>query len=566
MTLIGRSILAIALGFGGAVLVCSESVHAADTLRVASVQMEVAPGIDRNVERMKGMRDAVAAGARVVVFPETALSGFDEATIAALDWTAQDAAMARVAALARENNCYVVYGTATPSPHEKPYNSAIIVGPDGAEVFRYHKSFPEKWFEPGDRLALFEIDGTPATVIVCHDSRYPELVRLPVMAGAQVCFYISYEINGIAGALRKQEGYRAQLIARAAENNIWVVQSNGYGPLGGAENLSLGESRIVAPDGVVVEQAAALEDALLVYDVKPGEANRRNALRGAEGKLLGGWLDAGVDELKARLNGLNTRETVPVDGDHVRVALMQALPEKWVRRRTSRHSCAIWRMRGSMAFITPECWLDGYAAADKSSTPERLREMAQDPAASPYLAGVAKEAQERRMWICFGFTALLDGKIYNSAGFWNDQGELTGLYHKTHLQTHDLQFAPGTALTPFPTPWGPVGIMICADRRWPETARALRLQGARLILNPTYGMHHYANEWWMRTRSYENQCYIAFAHPEESLVLNPKGEIQAKQSDTPGVLVCDIDLQKATDDNHIQDRRPDLYGPLVNKQ
>jgi predicted amidohydrolase len=131
------------------------------------------------------------------------------------------------------------------------------------------------------------------------------------------------------------------------------------------------------------------------------------------------------------------------------------------------------------------------------------------------------------------------------------------------LQTHDLQYSTGMELSPFPTPWGPVGIMICADRRWPETARALRLRGAKLILNPTYGMHHYANEWWMRTRAYENQCFIAFAHPQLGLVLNPDGGIQAKQADTPGVLLCDIDLREATEDNHLQDRRPDLYGPLV---
>ncbi|NLV43476.1 MAG: carbon-nitrogen hydrolase family protein [Candidatus Hydrogenedentes bacterium] len=552
--------------FAGLTLYSHEVFAAGKTLRVASVQMEVTPDLGRNLNRIEtGIREAAAAGARVVVFPETALSGFDEVTIVALDWTALNAAMVKIAALAKELDCYVIYGSATPSPHEKPYNSAIVVGPDGTEIFRYHKSFPENWFEPGERLALFEIDGIPATVIVCHDSRYPELVRIPVMAGARICFYISYEINEIVSALRKQEGYRAQLIARAAENNIWVVQSNGYGPLGGAESLSLGESRMVDPAGVVVAQASALEDALLMYDLQPQKASRRNALRSAEGKMLGPWMEAGVEELKARLNALDLPETVQDgNGDQVRLALMQAVPEKWnLDKNFDTFLRYLDDTRNAQIFVTPECWLDGYAAADKTSTPERLLEVAQDPAASPYLARVAEEARERKIWICFGFSARLDGKLYNTAGLWNDQGELTGLYHKTHLQTHDLQYTPGPALAPFPTPWGPVGIMICADRRWPETARALRLQGARLILNPTYGMHHHDNQWWMRTRAFENQCFIAFTHPEQGLVLNPSGDIQASQYDTPGVLVCDIDLGEAKEDNHLQDRRSDLYGPLV---
>ncbi|MCC6145319.1 MAG: carbon-nitrogen hydrolase family protein, partial [Candidatus Hydrogenedentes bacterium] len=180
-----------------------------------------------------------------------------------------------------------------------------------------------------------------------------------------------------------------------------------------------------------------------------------------------------------------------------------------------------------------------------------------------YLDRVAQEARERCLYICFGFTSLEDGRIYNAAGLWNDQGELVGVYHKTHLQTHDLQFTPGAALPVWPTRWGTVGTMICADRRWPETARTLRLEGARLILNPTYGMHHYANEWWMRTRSFENQCFIAFAHPEVSFVTGPGGDLLAKRSETPGVLLCDIDLAQATEDNHLRDRRPDIYGPLV---
>ncbi|HEO71434.1 MAG TPA: carbon-nitrogen hydrolase family protein, partial [Candidatus Hydrogenedentes bacterium] len=154
------------------------------------------------------------------------------------------------------------------------------------------------------------------------------------------------------------------------------------------------------------------------------------------------------------------------------------------------------------------------------------------------------------------------GKIYNAAGLWDSLGRRVGVYHKTHLQHHDLQYAPGADLPVWPSPWGPLGIMICADRRWPETARVLRLRGAKLILNPTYGFHGGLNTAMMRTRAYENQCFIAFTHPEESLVTGPKGDIEAHAFGKPGVLICDIDLARAKDDNHIADRRPELYGPI----
>jgi len=214
-------------------------------------------------------------------------------------------------------------------------------------------------------------------------------------------------------------------------------------------------------------------------------------------------------------------------------------------------------------FITPECWLDGYAAPAKDSTPEKLRTVAQDLETSPYLKRVSEEADMRDMTICFGFTSIEDDKLYNAAGLWGPDGKRIGVYRKTHLQTHDLQYAPGEGFPVWDSEVGKVGIMICADRRWPETPRALRLGGARLILNPTYGFYGDMNEAIMRTRSFENQCFVAFAHPQCSLVTGPKGAVEAKwEGDTPGIMICDIDLSRAKDDNHLKDRRPEIYGIL----
>ncbi|MDZ4860651.1 MAG: carbon-nitrogen hydrolase family protein [Candidatus Hydrogenedentes bacterium] len=250
-----------------------------------------------------------------------------------------------------------------------------------------------------------------------------------------------------------------------------------------------------------------------------------------------------------------------------RLALMHGVPEKWEVER----NFAVFldqlesaSSQDATVFITPECWLDGYAAAAPDSTPEKLHAIAQQQDTSAYLRRVAKEAKARGMIICFGYTSLEDGRLYNTAGLWNAEGTQIGRYHKTHLQAHDLQYAPGDGFPVWDSTVGKVGIMICADRRWPETTRALRLGGARLILNPTYGFHGDMNEAIMRTRAFENQCYIAFAHPECSLVTGPKGAIVTKWTgDSPGVTVCDIDLSLAMDDNHLKDRRPEIYGILT---
>jgi len=251
----------------------------------------------------------------------------------------------------------------------------------------------------------------------------------------------------------------------------------------------------------------------------------------------------------------------------LRLGLFQQVPVKWDLKANLAaflDGVKTAATNGVELLVTPECFLDGYAASDPASTRAKLAAVAQNVAKSPHLDRVAEAAAKRRMSIVFGFTQKGGGAIYNSAGLWDARGLLTGVYHKTHLQKHDEQFDRGAALPVFESPWGPLGIMICADRRWPETARVLRLQGARLILCPSYGMRHEANEWWMRTRAYENDCFVAFAHPRVGFVADPAGNLAGKLTNSPGgVLAVDLDLSKADRHAHLDDRRPDLYGLIA---
>jgi predicted amidohydrolase len=143
------------------------------------------------------------------------------------------------------------------------------------------------------------------------------------------------------------------------------------------------------------------------------------------------------------------------------------------------------------------------------------------------------------------------------------QGGIAGRYDKTHLLDEDTRYVPGTALPVFETDWGRLGVVICADRRWPETIRSLAIQGAELIAIPSYGMWHDANEWWMRTRAYENGLFLAFAHPRVAFIADPKGNLQAKLLSTvPGVLTEKLRLDEV-DPPMVPPRPPDLYGSLT---
>ncbi len=548
---------------------------AAARLRVACIQMAVRPDLERNLrEILRWIEQAAAEKARIAVFPECALCGFDRAYATALSRESLDSGHKAIAAAARTHGMYVIYGTITDSGSPRPFNTALVIAPDGTEVHRYHKMLPEAWFEPGTHMSYFSIDGVPCTMVICHDQRYPELVRIPVLAGARICFSPAFEVNDLAACLRKADGYRCQVVARAVENSIWFVESNAYGPNGKDERrLSLGDSRIIDPGGVVVAEAPPMKDWLGVHDLVIARATHGNARRSLHDSALADWWRLGVDRLRAdAIRGrprVHRHEDETPEQTTLTIGMMHGgVPKKWELEANFTvflKVCEQAAAAGVDLLVTPEGWLDGYASPDKASTRERLKqEAAQSIGSSPYLEAVRKQAVEKRMHILFCFTMREGDKLYNTAGLWAPDGRLVGLYHKTHLQGHDRQFDPGPSLPVFPSPWGPIGVMICADRRWPETTRTLRLKGAKLILNPSYGMHHDRNQGWMQTRGYENQCFIAFTHPVQSLLIGPRGEvIERIDSEKPGLLVREIDLSRATDDNHLRDRRPELYGAIT---
>jgi N-carbamoylputrescine amidase len=249
----------------------------------------------------------------------------------------------------------------------------------------------------------------------------------------------------------------------------------------------------------------------------------------------------------------------------IRVGLIKAVPVKWDLAGNWRCFEQLAReavLRGAQIVCTPECFLDGYVAADKERfTKARLRKISQPPRGQGYVRKARDLAGELGIHLVFGFAELARSGSYNSAALIDDAGKLLGCYRKTHLLDHDRRYLPGRRLDVWKTKLGRIGIMICADRRWPETARTLKLRGAEMIMNPTYGMWHLDNEWWMRTRSYENELYICFAHPQVSLVTGPRGELAAKlQSNVPEVLVHDVDLADRPD-VMFPARRPEIYQP-----
>ncbi len=258
-------------------------------LKVAAVQFRSGRDLDANVAGITAqIRRLAAEGVRVAVFPECALTGYFEDAVKSTDAGLLADAERRVADACRESGLYAVVGT----PHrdgQALYNSATVFDPSGRVVERYHKiQLAEPWPTPGDHLSVFRVDGIPCSIIICHDERYPELVRLPVLAGARVVFYLSHE-SGVRQE-SKLGPYRAQIQARASENTVYIVHANA--PANDDLTGSHGQSRIIAPDGNILHEASMFGDDVVAADLDLPRATASNALNSsARGPLTDWWKD-----------------------------------------------------------------------------------------------------------------------------------------------------------------------------------------------------------------------------------------------------------------------------------
>lgn len=212
--------------------------------------------------------------------------------------------------------------------------------------------------------------------------------------------------------------------------------------------------------------------------------------------------------------------------------------------------------------VTPEGFLDGYVSTEKSVAKEDMIDYAIDPQKSEYTKAVSNWARKNKAWVVLGCSRKAEDGVFNTALIYNRSGILVGMYDKLHLQNHDRKYTPGKHLDVYGSDFGPFGIMICADRRWPETSRTLTLKGARVIFNPTYGFHNELNLAMMRTRSYENGTFIVFTHPAQALITDPRGRVACNNEDEQKTYtITEIDLSKAPANKggHIADRRTDVY-------
>jgi beta-ureidopropionase len=182
------------------------------------------------------------------------------------------------------------------------------------------------------------------------------------------------------------------------------------------------------------------------------------------------------------------------------------------------------------------------------------------------------------------------GRYFNTAVLIGTDGEVKGKYRKVHLPDlvgfrEKFYFEPGDMGYPvFETEFARVGIYVCFDRHYPEGARALGLNGAEIVFNPSATVEGLSRHLWdieQRGHAVANGYFmgalnrVGYEKPwlsgkfyGSSYFCDPAGKVLAKGSDSgDDIVVADLDLSLIESVRGLwhfyEGRRPDTYEDLI---
>jgi predicted amidohydrolase len=230
--------------------------------------------------------------------------------------------------------------------------------------------------------------------------------------------------------------------------------------------------------------------------------------------------------------------------------------------------------RGSDLVLLPELWASGYD----------LENWVQY--ASPIGLGafkrVADLARQHRIAIGNSLLEEKDGRAYNTFVLYGPAGETWGLYRKVHrfrLLHEEKWLGAGDQLVLARTPWGPVGLSICYDLRFPEVFRPYAVAGSCLTLIVAEWPERRVSHWskLLQARAIENQMFVAGVNKVGesqgarlggcSAIVDPWGVPLVEGDGSEALLTAEIELREAEKARRyipvMRDRQPDIYTKRV---
>ncbi len=256
-----------------------EQANETGTMRIGLAAVRNAATVE---ERLRTL-DRILAGAAaqkvaIVCFPETYIPGLRgmDFSVPPPDQERQEAALEEIRKAAGRHGVAVVVGMEWETDAGQ-HNAAFVVSREGEVVgYQTKNQIPVEeapHYVAGDTRRLFEVDGIPFGITICHEGwRYPESVRWAAARGAKVVFHPQLTGSDVAGTTLSRWGdpdspyYEKAMLMRGVESTVYFASVN-Y-----AMRFQESATTLIGPEGDRLAHVPYGEEQLLVYDIDPSLA------------------------------------------------------------------------------------------------------------------------------------------------------------------------------------------------------------------------------------------------------------------------------------------------------
>jgi predicted amidohydrolase len=230
-------------------------------VKAALIQMEVESGnVAANRERALALASEAAIAADILILPEIWTTGYAVKDIEKWAEDENGPSITGLREIAKSEQVNIIAGSI---PWRRPdgiYNGSVVINRQGEIIADYQKAHlfrrlhEEKFFLPGAKRCLFELDGMKAGLAICYDLRFPELFRALARDGAEIIF-VPAEWPTVRG-----EAWRILNQARAIENQVFICAVNCVGEH--RDEPFYGHSLLIDPRGRIIIEGGASQEIL----------------------------------------------------------------------------------------------------------------------------------------------------------------------------------------------------------------------------------------------------------------------------------------------------------------
>lgn len=478
---------------------------APSTIKVAAVEFD--PELfefERNVVRAcAAIEEAANHGARLIVLPECALSGYiyrDRAQFLPYMDSVPGRGTDAIARVTARFGVYVAVGIAELDPASGlTYNTAALIGPEGY-VGKYRKAGLNPsdvlWFTPGNTgYPVFETELGSIGMTICYDDTYWEPARVLALEGADIIAYVCASDRVLAqlgAASRANHSTIAAVEQFSAWNGLAMVATDRRGSesnpttgltvsYGGGASIwqrtgeRTGHLATSGPDVSAVETGqilyGELDPALFDNPQRASLARRRPEL----------YTDLAF--YRAPTDTAASHEAHEVSAIALQYAVVPGDEEATIRQINE----VVSQLEGSIPEHPPFVVLPAYSFTGPPADAVHAREIAESELGRTVQV-LGDFAARLGAHVVGSFVARDDGStgmLHHTAVLIGPDGQLLGTYRQTHPDEGADWMTPGDDLPVFDTAIGRIGMLLGEDARFPEASGVLAVRRADLIALPT---------------------------------------------------------------------------------